>query len=95
MITEHQHWHGSFCPTVSNVFILVALYTERQLSKVRRETLLALKRESSVNFNRTAEFRALSQVSGGIIFLKLFSKADCGADPPQLHLQMWNGKMRN
>ena len=45
------------------------------------------------DFSRTVEFRPLSQVPGGIIFLKLFSKTDWLAEPPQLHLHILNGKM--
>lgn len=62
------------CLTVSNVFIAATLYTERQLSKVSGETLRRIKRQSTVDVNWTAEFRAL--FSGGIIFLKLFCKTD-------------------
>lgn len=39
----------SQCVSVSNVFILVALYTERQLSKVSRQSLFASDNQNFAN----------------------------------------------
>lgn len=65
----------SFCSllslTVSNVFIVVALYTERQLSKVSRAALLTFKHRSTVDFNSSVKFGALCSSQEGLFLLKL------------------------
>ena len=69
----------SLCLTVSNVFVLVALYTERQLSKVsRKKNLLALKQESSV------DLKCGIQSDLQVLRRDFFSQSDSPADPPRV-----------
>lgn len=60
-----------------------------------RKPCLHLNIREPWSLNWTVEFEALSALPGGTIFLKLFSKTDWLADPPQTLLRILNDKMGN
>uniref|UniRef100_A0A7N6BA57 O-acyltransferase n=1 Tax=Anabas testudineus TaxID=64144 RepID=A0A7N6BA57_ANATE len=86
-LNDPYSWPAACLVIVSNVFILVALYTERQLSKVSGEALRALEHQIGLTIITVLTiicFNPFSLTVGGafalgtytILFLKLYSYKD-------------------